>query len=85
MSFYVSEGEPDTLKRKQGFVLCLRGHMCLCMFVCECVGAPQVVQHVEKSSADEESKWVLFFCVDRRTLCILVLSQQGQIIVHTLL
>lgn len=31
-----------------------------------CVGAPREVRHDEKSSADEESKWVLF-CVDRRT------------------
>lgn len=31
-----------------------------------CVGAPREVCHDEKSSADEESKWVLF-CVDRRT------------------
>lgn len=80
MSFYISEGEIDTLKHKQAFVLCLRGRMCVCV----CVGAPQVVRLDEKSSADEESKWVLF-CVDRRTLCILVLSQQGQIDIHTLL
>lgn len=49
-----------------------------------CVGAPQVVRHDKKSSADEKSKWVLF-CVDRRTVCILFLSQWGQINVHTLL
>lgn len=40
---------------------------CVSVSVVWCVGAPQVVHHDEKSSAEEESKWVLF-SVDRRTI-----------------
>lgn len=53
MSFYLSEGERDTLKSKQSLVLCL--HVC--------IRVPREVCCNKKtlsSTPDEESKWVLF-------------------------
>lgn len=67
MSFYLSEGEWDTLKSKQGLVLCLRGRACV-LCLSECASGGMLQQRTLSSTTDEESKLVLFFSlhVDRR-------------------
>lgn len=80
MSFYLSEGEWDTLKSKQGLVLCLRGRACV-LCLSECASGGMLQQRTLSSTTDEESKLVLFFLfmLIEGPRYVPVLSRQGEV------
>lgn len=78
MSFFVSEGELDTLEHKWGFVRCFCGHWRAFESACprRCATTKR-----HSSASDEERKWALvpFSGLIKEPRCVPIPSQQEQV------